>query len=552
MTRRYTLSAGQLVLLSSILALLPAAAFGAYAMYSLIARDQTAQREQLLDTARALMGGFDRELQAQRQITAILAGSRLLAINNIAAFDDLARDSARAGRYDVVLVDRSGQQLVNTRIEAGRPLPQSQNQDLIEDTFRTGTTKVSNLVRRTSDGTYTVAILTPVTATGDRRYVLIVMPHLDSLAEVFDRIPLAEEWAAALDDPSHTIIARTVDPGRFVGTKARLQTPNGGSGIQYLDDLDGRSSLVAYQVSARTGFRAVVWAPETAFYASSNTLKAWLGIIALIVLLVTGATALIAARLVRKPMLDLVMTARRVATGEPVEHHASIMSEANIVGQALEQASQAISLRETALRKETAKTVELARELAHRTKNVMAVVSAIARQSLRSAKDVQDFASIFEGRLGGLARSLDLLVETDWEGVSLDALVTQQLSSFADAGRFDAQGPPVLLAPPAVQNIGMALHELATNAMKHGALSVPQGGIRIRWALQAGQFTLAWEEHDGPATCAPVRKGFGRSVIEEIAANSLAGSAALAFEPEGIRWSLTAPIASVVANARQP
>lgn len=551
LTFRGPLSAGQLVLLSSVLALLPAAVFGVYAMYSLVVRDQDSQKALLMETARALAVGVDREIATLRQISSVLAGSRLLTTRSLTAFDDLARDAASAGRYDLVLVDRQGQQLVNTRLEPGQPLPVTENMVLIDRVFASSQMHVSDLVRRTSDGSQTIAILAPVPLQGEVNFVLIITPHLDTLAELFKRIPLRGGWAAAIDDAGGTIVARSLDAEKHIGTKARLRI-HSDAGIVRFTDLEGRPSYMAYNVAPESRFRAVVWAPEVVFYESTHVLRRSFGMIGLITLLVAVAAGLAAARIVRTPILALVAMAGRLGQGEAVTHSLSIMHEANVVGDALEQASRVIAAREASLRKETAKTVALAREVAHRTKNVMAVVAAIARQSIRSAKSPADFAIIFEGRLGGLARSLDLLVETAWEGVSLAALVRQQLSAFVDDSRFDASGPDVLLAPPAVQNIGMALHELATNAVKYGALSASAGRVRIRWSIECENFRFEWREEDGPPVGTAGRKGFGRSIIEEIAASSLDGLATLTFAAEGVVWTLVAPIQALTSPAQSP
>ncbi len=250
MKRRTTLSAGQLVLFSSVLALLPAAVFGAYAMYSLVVRDQNTQRQHLLATARALAVGIDHEIDTLRQISSVLASSRLLTggVENLAAFDDLARDAASAGRYDVVLVNRAGQQLVNTRLEPGRSLPVSRNMHLINQVFASGQPFVSELTTRSSDGTRTIAILTPVIARGETHFVLILTPHLDTVAALFDRVAMQKGWAAAIDDPSGTIVARSIDAVKYVGTKARLRSEHA-SDIVKFEDLEGRPSHMAYFVS---------------------------------------------------------------------------------------------------------------------------------------------------------------------------------------------------------------------------------------------------------------------------------------------------------------
>ena len=139
-----------------------------------------------------------------------------------------------------------------------------------------------------------------------------------------------------------------------------------------------------------------------------------------------------------------------------------------------------------------------------------------------------------------LAHCHDLLVEHDWEGAELQKLIQSQLTPFGALGgsRFTAVGPSVLLKPQAVQLLGLALHELATNAAKHGALTTPNGSVLIEWAPdQSEHIKLVWREQGGPKVQQPTRKGFGHTVLARMSA-SLDSEAHLDFPPDGIVWQI--------------
>lgn len=194
----------------------------------------------------------------------------------------------------------------------------------------------------------------------------------------------------------------------------------------------------------------------------------------------------------------------------------------------------------------------LHRELAHRSKNLLSVVQAIAGQTARHSVSLEDFQSRFVERVQGLARSQDVLVRGDWKEISLEDLVRTQLSTFAEVegGPIELKGPRILLSADAAQSIGMALHELATNASKYGALSVPTGRVTLSWEL-AGELgeprslRLTWAERDGPPVAAPQRTGFGHVVLERMVGASLNGSTSVEFAPAGITWSLEIPASHV-------
>lgn len=145
--------------------------------------------------------------------------------------------------------------------------------------------------------------------------------------------------------------------------------------------------------------------------------------------------------------------------------------------------------------------------------------------------------------------SHDLLVLQNWKGASLATLVQNQLAPFAESGStgIRVSGPDIYLSPKVTETLGLALHELATNAVKYGALSVPQGKIDVSWDLEKKDgatselLRLNWLERDGPSVTPPNRKGFGHTVFERIVARSLNGDLKVDFTPAGLIWNLSIP-----------
>ncbi|MDF2118966.1 PAS domain S-box protein [Roseiarcaceae bacterium H3SJ34-1] len=200
----------------------------------------------------------------------------------------------------------------------------------------------------------------------------------------------------------------------------------------------------------------------------------------------------------------------------------------------------------------------LMRELSHRSKNLLAVIQAMARQTARISDGTDVFIERFTQRLHGLATSHDLLVHQNWRHVPLKDLLKQQLAPFldADSGRLVLDGPDVAVTPEAAQALGLALHELATNAAKYGSLSVPEGSVKVIWKFQdddEGQRRLLvdWRERGGPTVVPPARYGFGHVVISRMAANSLDGKVSVDYAPDGLGWTISFPISNLAAMSEQ-
>jgi two-component sensor histidine kinase/PAS domain-containing protein len=195
-------------------------------------------------------------------------------------------------------------------------------------------------------------------------------------------------------------------------------------------------------------------------------------------------------------------------------------------------------------RKQASEQIQmLMREVNHRSKNMLSLIQAVARQTVASSP--RDFLDLFEERVQALAAAQDLLVRNDWKGASLNELIRSQLAHFADliGTRIELAGQPLLISASAAQTIGMAMHELATNAGKYGALSNDHGHVKIEWGLerakgQEAAFFLSWGETGGPSVATPSRRGFGTTVITEMAEMSLGATVNLEYAMTGLAWTL--------------
>ena len=190
------------------------------------------------------------------------------------------------------------------------------------------------------------------------------------------------------------------------------------------------------------------------------------------------------------------------------------------------------------------------RELSHRAKNQLAVVVAMARRTAEKSEGMADFEKIFSERLMALARSTDLLVNQDWRGVGLGELIAAHLGPFAEGNksRLVVGGPTIEVGPDAAQSLGLAFHELATNASKYGALSVPEGVVTIRWRHTDAErrgLRIEWSESGGPRVSEPTRTGFGSVVIRRTVAQSLNGEVTHEFRPDGVFWAIEVPIEAI-------
>jgi len=208
-----------------------------------------------------------------------------------------------------------------------------------------------------------------------------------------------------------------------------------------------------------------------------------------------------------------------------------------------------VSVEITALKRIEDRLHLMVHELNHRVKNTLATVQAIAGQTLRRAEPA--LHQTLEDRLMALAAAHDVLTREGWEGADLNEIVAAALAPYGvgEDGRFHFSGPPLRLVPRAALALSMGLHELATNAVKYGALSSDAGRVDVRWIVAGQQLRLTWSERGGPPVTPPERYGFGTRLIERSVARDLVGTASIEFATDGVMCVIEAPLQEVASTA---
>lgn len=193
----------------------------------------------------------------------------------------------------------------------------------------------------------------------------------------------------------------------------------------------------------------------------------------------------------------------------------------------------------------------LAREVDHRAKNALAVVQALV--SLTRAATKEEFIAAVRGRVSALGRAHSLLAQNRWTGADLLKIATDETAGYHRDGQVEIKGPPLVLPPSAVQPVSLLLHELATNAVKYGALSNDAGRVAVGWSvLQGGELEITWTETGGPPTREPARAGFGSTLVREVSTRQLGGSLSIAWPASGMRLVATLPPSAYRSDMSAP
>ncbi|WP_457301601.1 sensor histidine kinase, partial [Phyllobacterium sp. P5_D12] len=202
----------------------------------------------------------------------------------------------------------------------------------------------------------------------------------------------------------------------------------------------------------------------------------------------------------------------------------------------------------TDTKKAAEKTRLLLRELNHRVKNTLAMLQSLARQTLNRTSDPAEFMEAFSGRLRAISEAHTLLSDREWSGISLIDLIAKQVEPYAgfDPRQIELAGEDMVLPPDHALGLGIALHELATNAARHGALSVADGRVRVSWQIESGldesRVTIHWVESNGPKVLPPEARGLGERLIERSLDKVLSSSVRLSYPETGMEALISMPI----------
>src|SRR6266403_1598358 len=625
-------------------------------------------RNDLMSRAGTLSANVDRQIIGEIERLQALAASPSLRQGDFAEFQRQAEASLALRRSgNIVLIDRNMQQLVNTFVPFGKPLPKAVVPKPIERTFATGRPQVTGLFMAPVVDQFMFGIIVPVEIGGESRYVLGRSQDQHALARLVAANELPPGWLAVVADAAHRIIARSEQEDAFIGTEllpAQWHRPGPGGVFEFTDS-EGRPSLEASATSELTGWETAVWAPKALLEAPVRAQWRTLGVMALLAIALVVGLALWLGQVIARSVGHAARAAIAAGEGSSLLQSATPVAEGNTLMAALRATTdllresqdrlqlalnaaqlgswqydpltrmvtgdarcqeifdvakneadieeilkpvhpddaerlwtaiaasldpvdpkrsatefrlrrrngevrwvetlglahfegagrerRAVSMAGTAQditerKQREEKEHLLMREINHRAKNMLSVVDAIAHQT--ATRNPEDFIERFSERIQALSANQDLLVRNEWNGVEIADLARAQLAHFADliGSRIAVHGPRLRLKAASAQAIGLALHELATNAGKYGALSTDAGRVDIGWGIDGDTLVMNWTERDGPPVSAPKRRGFGTIVMEAMTERSVDGAVDLDYAPSGVTWRLTCP----TANALEP
>ncbi|MFC4167763.1 HWE histidine kinase domain-containing protein [Teichococcus aestuarii] len=540
----------------------------------------------MADTANALQLAVDRELRVTIAALEVLSTSPDLdrALQQEAAEQALAsfhaQASALVARRTAALLNVSlysvgtARQVLNTLVvpgavlPAGRPMrfpprPEAAGQEapaFMRAVLQGDEPYVSDLYWPALARNWVVAVALPVRREGRTIAVLAANLRPEGIARILQDQSPPPGWIASVVDRSGIVVARSLEQEVWLAQpatpeiRAFLQAGQGRGGLVRTHSYD---KVPVYAAVRRTGtmpWMVVYAAPRLQVDGPLWRALGLASVGGLCAALLAALAALWLGRILGREIEGLGIDAAAVALAEapPPARASATVREVAMARASLIRAGEALRLRARAKREAEANQALLVREVDHRAKNALAVALSLVRLAPRDVPP-ERFATSVEGRVAAMARAHALLASHAWLGAELRAVAEGELAAHQGAVRID--GPPARIAAIAVQPLSMLLHEMSANAVRHGALSHPEGRLSLSWAFtgQDGGLRLLWEESGvpqadtAPPDLPPPRPGFGLRLVRQLAERQLGGLLRLVWGEDGLRASLTLPARHVSA-----
>jgi two-component sensor histidine kinase len=495
-------------------------------------------------TVQAMGQSVEREVAGMVTTLRILSSSQELADGDFASFHERAVVAlAGSGAY-LIALDRNFDQLLNTRVPFGETLNPTSNPRVAAEALERGVATVSGLFFGQTAQQWVFNVLLPVPG-GHQTVLLALTRNAANLAAALQSRQLPAGWHAALVDSGNLVLAATPDAELEIGTVLPMrQTLDQAPDEWRRERFDGDMVVTSEWRSALSGWRVIAWASLETVERPLGESLLWLAAWSVVIAGVAGGLAVLIAQRLGLSVRGLRRDAQRLGRGEVVAPRDYPVSEIAEVSQALAEASAKRQAAESEVR-------FLMRELAHRSKNQMTVISAMAKQTARGADDVESYVQAFERRILGLARSTDLLLTHGRAGVLLADLVESHIAPFCppDGERVKLAGPAVRLNAQAAQVLGMAAHELATNAVKYGAFAGNAGALAVHWHIVDERLDFTWRETVPRGMVVSERVGFGTTVLQSMVGRSLGADVERHCHDDGMEWRFVIPLSAIDPTA---
>jgi two-component sensor histidine kinase len=524
----------------------PLLGIGIFSLHRMAALEQVETERRVLQVATDLAKDIDREFERATAILETLATSEPLRRRDFRAFHIQATRALSRTNSAIVLIDHTYQQLVNTLNEFGVALPPTADPDTARRVFDSKERQVSDLFKGSISGRSVFNVEVPVIEGDAVPFVLIMSFQASHIADLLNAAGLERPWISGVTDNKGIIVARSERHDEFVGKplpSELLAQSRSAAGVFRATSVAGEQVLRATARSRIAGWLVSATLPASFAEAPSKRGRVFAFAMIATALVLGAALAFVFASFMTRPLAAATSAAQALGQGHVVHPLHSPLAEANFLTETLSAASSELKRRQE-------HADFLMRELAHRAKNQLAVVRGMAAQTAKQSTSVDQFVTQLGERIQALAQSQDLLLRQNWQGAWLGDLVSAHLDMFGAGQRVDSGGPAIFLNGNAVQNIGFALHELATNASKHGALSAADGRVVVRWSGPDAdsRILIRWSEHDGPTVRSSLRQGFGHLVLTQLVARSLQGEAKLDFASHGVCWQLDIPASHALST----